>query len=96
MDLWRVLLWSVVTFGMVAALYGLHRFCLWLENRGWLYYKHKKPGSSQGSCLLALQQALEPQVQHVLQLKEQKRHHAEEAAPGEGTSPETTDHPEPA
>jgi hypothetical protein len=72
----NLLLWSI------PALYGLHRVCLWLESRGWLYYKHKKPSSSAASCLVGLQKALEPQAQHVLQIKEERRHHEEEEAPG--------------
>jgi hypothetical protein len=71
MDLWRVLLWSLIILGSGPTLYGLHRLCLWLEDRGLLYYKHKKPSSSAAGCLVGLQKALEPQAQHVLQIKEE-------------------------
>jgi hypothetical protein len=87
MDIWRALLWGLVIVGGVAALYGLHRLCLWLERRGLLYYRHKKPSSSAASCLVALQKAFEPQTQNVLQIKDEKRHHSEEEAPSGGDAP---------
>ena len=40
--------------GLVAALYGLDRLALWLEDRGWLYYRRKKPECSPASCLVAM------------------------------------------
>jgi hypothetical protein len=89
MDIGRALLWGLVIVGGAAAVHGLHRLCLWLEQRGWLYYKHKKSAGSAAGSLVALQQALEPQTRHVFQIKEEKRHHAEEEAPGEGDPPGT-------
>jgi hypothetical protein len=84
MDFWRALLWGLILVGGAAAVYGFHRLGLWLEERGWLYYKHKKPNSSPASCFLALQKALEPQTQYVLQIKDEKRHRAEEDVAREG------------
>jgi len=78
MELGHVLLGSLLIVGGPAALYGFHRLCLWLEKRGWLYYKHKNPTSSPASCFVALQQFLEPPTQHVHQVKEEKRHQANE------------------
>ena len=72
--------------GGLAALYLLHRLGLWLEERGWLYYKYQKPGRSAGSCFTALQEVLEPPIQHVLHVEEEKRHQAEK---------ETTEHDDP-
>ena len=84
MGIWHVLIGAVIVLTALASLYGLHRLGLWLEQRGWLYYKYKRPSSSPASCLAALQQALEPQTQHVMQVREEKRHHAEDEAPGQG------------
>jgi hypothetical protein len=66
MGLWHVLIWGLVAVGILAALFGLHRLCLWLEDRGLLYYRKKKPTSSGGITWLVMQEFLEPQVQHVL------------------------------
>jgi hypothetical protein len=82
MGLVDALLGSVALAGGAAALYGLHRLCLWLEERGHLYYKYKKP-SGGGGWAGALQEFYQPQVHHVLQVKGEKRHHAENEAPGE-------------
>ena len=78
MELGHVLLGSLLIVGGPAALYGFHRLCLSLEKHGWLYYKHKKATGSPASCFVAFQQFLEPPVQHVHQIKEQKRHQVEE------------------
>jgi hypothetical protein len=73
--------------GLAAALYGLHRLCLWLESKGHLYYLHKQPeGSSPAACLGALQEVLEPQTRHVFHIREEKRH-AKEEAPGQNDPP---------
>src|SRR5262245_4560367 len=83
MNLWYVFLTVLVLIGGVAGLYGLHRLGLWLEERGWLYYKHKKPDGGTTSCFVAVQEVLEPQITHVLEIKEQKRHHSDRIAPGQ-------------
>jgi hypothetical protein len=83
-NFWNALLWALIIVIGLAALYGLHRLALWLEDRGWLFYKHKKPSSSAVSCFVALQQALEPPIQHVLYVTEQKRRHTEQGEPGQG------------
>jgi hypothetical protein len=86
MEVLDALLWGLAVPGGAAALYGLHRLCLWLEERGHLYYKHKKP-SGGGGWAGALQEFIEPHAQHVIQVKEEKRRHAEEEAPGDDDTP---------
>lgn len=82
MNPWYVVLLALAVFAGAAGLYGLHRLCLWLEERGQLYYWHKKPGSSPASSLVALQQAIEPTAKHVLHVKDEKRAHAEDEGDG--------------
>jgi hypothetical protein len=82
-----IVIWGLIIVGGLAALYGLHRLGLWLEKRGWLFYKHKKPSSSAASCFVALQQVLEPPIKHVLHVNDEKRHQAEEKAPGQNGPP---------
>jgi hypothetical protein len=84
MNFWITGVWCLVILSGLAALYGLHRLGLWLEKRGWLFYKHKKPSSSAVSCFVALQQVLERPIQHVLHVKDEKRHQAEEGPRGRG------------
>ena len=87
MSFWNTVLWGLIIISIVAALYRFHRLGLWLEKRGWLFYKHRKPTSGAASCFVALQQVLEPPIKHVLHVKEQKRHYNEEGVPGQGDPP---------
>jgi hypothetical protein len=54
----------------VPALYGLHWFGLYLERRGWIYYWHNKP--SGGSVYCPLQEIYQPQIRHVIEVREQR------------------------
>ncbi len=90
MDIGRAQSWGLVVAGGAAAVYGFHRLCLWMERRGWIYYLRRKPGGTAAAgSLVALQQAIEPQVRHVLHVKDEKRQHAERDAPG-ADDPEPT------
>jgi hypothetical protein len=76
MSVWQ---WSAIglaAVGLGVLLWGLDRLGLWLEARGWLYYRKKQPTSSPMSALFALQKVIEPQVEHVIVAKEQKRREA--------------------
>jgi lipoate-protein ligase A len=68
---WVVLLISVPAIAV--ALYFLDRLALWLEARGLLYYRKKKPEGSGSALLGAFQQIYEPAVKHVLHVKDTKR-----------------------
>lgn len=55
--------------GAVPALYALHRLGLWMEARGWIYYRRKRGGSgSLGAAFLEVQSMLEPSKKHVLEI----------------------------
>jgi hypothetical protein len=71
MSLEEVLLGIAVVLGGAALLYGLYRFYLWLKKGSW----KESSGSSPASCFVALQQVLEPPMQHVVQVREEKRRH---------------------
>ena len=61
----RYLLWGIAA---AAALYLIDRLGLWLEQRGWIYYrKHKASSGSLGNAFLAIQTALEPSKRHILE-----------------------------
>ncbi len=73
MDFWQWLTWGAAAIGIIAILIGLDRLCLWLEDRGWLYYRRKKPTSSPMSALVAMQQFIDPGVMHVVEVRHKKR-----------------------
>jgi hypothetical protein len=93
MDFMGTLLWVMLVPAGLASLYGLHRLGLWMEQRGWLYYWHKKPGAGARS-FVALQEFLEPPVQHVYHIKEQQRSCFEERVPGGDDPPPKIEGPE--
>lgn len=69
--------------GVVAALYALHRLALWMEDRGWIYYR-KKHGSSGtlSSAALEIQALFEPSKRHVIEIQQR-----DESEPNESGDP---------
>ena len=59
--------------------YAAHRFLLYAERRGWVYYKHNRRPPGQGLGLLA--QIYEPEMEHVVEeaAAERVRRHDEES-----------------
>jgi hypothetical protein len=53
-------------------LYILDRCCLWLEEKGYLYYRKRKPqtGGFIGNTLLELQTIFNPSTQNVIEMKQ--------------------------
>jgi hypothetical protein len=82
-DTSTVLYWIGSIVGGAGGLYALHRFALYLEERGHLYYLNKKPKSSAIGSFVALQRALEPQVQRVIRVTEESHLHGEEGGSGQ-------------
>lgn len=60
-----------VIISICIAFYLLHRLCLWLEQKGWLYYRHRKAESGiVGSTLQELNSLLNPSVRHTIEMKQ--------------------------
>jgi hypothetical protein len=78
------IVWIALAAGSV---YGLHRLALWMEARGWIYYR-KKHGSSGGlgAAFLEMQSLLEPSKRHVLEVK--RNEDAEDDDSGDPPSPD--------
>lgn len=59
-----------ITIEIVFALYLLDKLGLWLERKGWLYYRNEKPqGGVCGSVLQELNTHLSPSSRHVIEMK---------------------------
>lgn len=76
-----------LTIGSIClALYLFDKGCLWLEERGWLYYRNKKAESGIiGKAMLELHSFLNPSTRHVIEVKQNaaKQKHNEADVPGE-------------
>lgn len=63
----------------VVSVFPFHKLCLWLEDKGWIYYRHKKPQSGIiGNTLQELNAILQPSTRHTIEMKQNearfKRH----------------------
>jgi hypothetical protein len=76
---------ALLLAGAVLA-FALDRLALWMEGRGWIYYRRRKPSSSAlGNAFLQVQSLLRPETRHIL---EERRQDEEEPAES-GDPPET-------
>jgi hypothetical protein len=78
--------WLILVAGIVLILFALDRVAVWMESRGWLYYRRVKPSSSNlGNAFLELQSLLEPGKRHVIEFRREE--HDEQT--DSGAPPET-------
>ncbi len=77
MSPWFWILGALALGGLAGLLYCLDRLGLWLEDRGWLYYRKKKPQSSPMGSFVALQQAIEPRVKYIREVDQHRRQEEE-------------------
>jgi hypothetical protein len=63
-----------------AGLFVLHLLALWMERRGWIFYKHTRPSSTAvGNAFLEVQKLVEPSRQaQIEQRTGEKREEDEE------------------
>ncbi len=58
---------------LIIFLWLFDKLCLWLERKGWLYYKHHKPQSGLiGTALQELNAQLVPSQRHAVVAKQEK------------------------
>ena len=57
-----------IVAGLALLLYGAHRFLLYAEQRGWVYYKHKRaPAGSGVLAFMELMSIYKPEIEHVIE-----------------------------
>jgi hypothetical protein len=81
-----IALFFLVIFLGALALFVLDRLLLWMERRGWIYYRKRSAsgGSGVGNALLEVQSLIEPDKKEILEvMREDKREQAESGAPPE-------------
>ena len=66
MDLALLIAGSII--GLAVLVYGAHRFLLYAEQRGWVYYKHKRaPAGSGALAFMELMKIYRPEIEHVIE-----------------------------
>lgn len=66
-----VVLWGVA---LVVGLLGLHRLALWMESRGWIFYRKTRASSGAlGSAFLEIQSIAQPEKKYVLEMRQDQR-----------------------
>ena len=75
------------------ALYLLDRLLLWMERRGWVYWRKTKrtTGPGMGNALLEIQSLVEPAARHVLEIRREVKE--ESPQPGDPPSDDTFSYP---
>jgi hypothetical protein len=88
------ILWIV---GLAVGLLVLDRALLWVESRGWIYYRRTKPGRGAATYhLLEWNAVLDPTMRQVQEERvREKREEEESGAPPAGDHPGGTTEPEP-
>jgi hypothetical protein len=75
----HILFWVLGVLGgvglILAAGWGFHRFCIALEDRGYLYYRTRPRGGGGGmsGVLSELDRLTRPSVQHVVEVRDESR-----------------------
>lgn len=68
------------------SLYLLHALFLWMEDKGWVYYWHRRGTSPLGNVFMPIQAVYQPEVNYVLE--ERAHNEAEQDESGGPPSPE--------
>ncbi len=59
--------------GIAIALFCLDRLCLYLERRGWMYYRRRKPpGGAIGDVFLEMQSFVQPSIRDVMEHRQEE------------------------
>jgi hypothetical protein len=83
-DVRSFLIWAAVLAGVVVLVFALDRLALWMEARGWLYWRKTRhsSGGSLGSAFLEIQTLVDPGKRHVLEVRrEEKTEEVDSGAP---------------
>jgi hypothetical protein len=77
--------WLAIGFVVCISIYLLHRLFLWMESRGWIYYKNRRASpATRANAALEVTSLLEPQKRHVLKIQQEERQEED----GESEPPE--------
>jgi hypothetical protein len=69
-------IWTILVgapLALVGALFVIDRLGLWVERRGWIYWRKARPKTIGRAVLGSMQQFVEPEIRHVIEAQEQDR-----------------------
>ncbi|MGB9893990.1 MAG: hypothetical protein ACPLRA_06210 [Candidatus Saccharicenans sp.] len=73
----KIIFWILTIIGFLLV---IDRLLLYLEIRGWIYYRRKKPSSSAlSNACLEVQQLLEPSKKYIIEIKKDEKREQQEA-----------------
>jgi hypothetical protein len=58
-----------IGLSIAGVLFLVDRLGLWMERKGWLYYRYEKPKGGMGNALQEFNAFLNPSARHTLELK---------------------------
>lgn len=78
---------------VVVALFLMDRLGLWMERKGWLYYRYKKPsgGGGLGNVLQEFNTILNPSVRHIQEVKQKDSKQRDDQGDAKDSSPKSTE-----
>ena len=64
----------IIAVALGVAVYLLNKLLLWMESRGWIYYRRHAPSSSSlGAAALEVQTLVDPSKRHVIEAKQSQK-----------------------
>ena len=69
---------------IAAGLFFFDQLGLWMERKGWLYYRHQKPksGGGVGDAFQELNALVNPSVRHVMKVKQNESQQRDDQGDG--------------
>ena len=64
----------LIVAAAAVVLFWLDRLALWMEKRGWIYYRRRRsPGGIVSSAILEAQAMVEPEKRHLIEVQREER-----------------------
>jgi hypothetical protein len=85
----------LIASAIAIAFIALDRVALWMERRGWIHWRKKKPegggGGAMAGMLTGFQKIVEPQIEHRIQVMEERNESiGQRLGRGDGIDPPPT------
>ena len=81
-----------VVIGLALLAYAAHRFLLYAERRGWVYYKNKRaPAGAGASAFMELMKIYRPEIEHVIEEEHDGELRVTDDETGQKRNPEEID-----